>query len=84
LDMLLPKMGGELVLQSLKQDPTTANIPVIVVSSLPQSEAEKLTHGGAIAHIEKSRLSLATGSENLLTLVNNELFKAKRRVAIGG
>jgi CheY-like chemotaxis protein len=82
--MLLPKMGGELVLRRLKQDPTTAHIPVIVVSSLPQSEAEKLTHGEAIAHIEKSRLSLATGSENLLTLVNAELRKAKHRVAIGG
>src|ERR1022692_250856 len=33
LDMLLPKMAGELVLQSHKQDPTTANIPVIIVSS---------------------------------------------------
>ena len=42
LDMLLPKLGGELVLRSLKQDPTTASIPVIVVSSLPQSNAEKL------------------------------------------
>src|ERR1035441_3180395 len=53
LDMLLPKMGGELVLRSLKQDPTTANIPVIVVSSLSQSNADKLKNEGATAYIEK-------------------------------
>jgi len=54
LDMLLPKMGGELVLRSLKQDPTTTNVPVIVVSSLSQSNADKLKSDGAIAYIEKS------------------------------
>ena len=80
LDMLLPKMGGELVLRSLKQDPMTANIPVIIVSSLPQDQAEKLTDGGAIAYIEKSRLSLMTGSEVLVGLVNGALAKSKRRL----
>jgi twitching motility two-component system response regulator PilH len=79
LDMLLPKMAGELVLQSLKQDPTTANIPVIIVSSLPQSNAERLTNGGAIGYIEKSSLNLMAGGQNLLGLVNG-LLKAKGRL----
>ena len=77
LDMLLPKMGGELVLRSLKQDPTTANIPVIVVSSLSQSNADKLKNEGATAYIEKSKLDLMSGGENLLRLVNAVLRKGK-------
>ncbi|MGA2360345.1 MAG: response regulator [Terriglobales bacterium] len=77
LDMLLPKMGGELVLRFLKHDPTTASIPVIVVSSLPQSNADKLKNEGAIAYIEKSELDLMTGGENLLRLVNAVLRTSK-------
>ncbi len=77
LDMLLPKMGGELVLRSLKLDPTTASIPVIVASSLPQKNAEKLKNEGAIVYIEKSKLDLATGGEQFLRLVNAVLRKSK-------
>jgi len=79
LDMLLPKMGGELVLRSLKQDPTTTNIPVIVVSSLSQSNADKLKSDGAIAYIEKSKLDLMTGGGNLLRLVDAVLRKSSPR-----
>ena len=42
LDMMLPKMAGPQVLQSLKKDPRTSAIPVIVLSSLPQTNAVKL------------------------------------------
>src|ERR1700690_2980458 len=34
LDMMLPKVSGPQLLQALKQDPRTAGIPVIVLSSL--------------------------------------------------
>jgi CheY-like chemotaxis protein len=77
LDMLLPKMGGEILLRSLKQDPTTASIPVIVVSALPQSNAEKLKNEGAVAYIEKSKLDLTTSGDNLLRLVDAVLRKSK-------
>lgn len=80
LDMLLPKMSGEIVLRSLKQDPTTKNIPVIVVSSLPQSNAKKLKSEGAIVYIEKSTLDLMTGGEKLLSLVNAVLRTSKPKV----
>ncbi len=76
LDMLLPKMGGELLLRSLKQDPTTASTPVIVVSVLPQSNADKLKDEGAVAYIDKSKLALMTSGENLLRLVNAVLRKS--------
>ncbi|MGB9236856.1 MAG: response regulator [Terriglobales bacterium] len=78
LDMLLPKMGGELLLRSLKHDPTTANIPVVVVSSLSQSNADKLKDEGALAYIEKSRLDLMAGGESLLRVVKAALRKAKQ------
>jgi CheY-like chemotaxis protein len=50
LDMLLPKMRGELLLRSLKQDPTTTHIPVLVVSSLSQSNADKLENFLRLVH----------------------------------
>ena len=77
LDMLLPKLGGEHVLQALRQDPATTRIPVIVVSSLPQSNADKLKEAGAMAYIEKSKLDLTRSGENLVRLVNAALLKAK-------
>jgi CheY-like chemotaxis protein len=84
LDMLLPKMGGEVVLRSFKQDPTTTNIPVIVVSSLSQSNADKLKNEGAIAYIEKSKLDLMTGGENLLRLVDAALRKSSPSTSRSG
>ncbi len=77
LDMLLPKLGGERVLQALRQDPATTRIPVIVVSSLPQSNADKLKEAGAMAYIEKSKLDVIRSGENLVRLVNAALYKAK-------
>jgi CheY-like chemotaxis protein len=80
LDMLLPKMGGEHLLRSLKQDPTTASIPVIVVSVLPQSNADKLKNEGAVAYMEKSKLDLTTNGDNLLRLVEAVLRSVNRTV----
>ncbi len=57
LDMLLPKLGGAEVLQALRQDPVTALIPVIVLSSLPQINSAKLRGEGAADYFEKSRLT---------------------------
>ena len=56
LDMLLPKLGGPQVLEALKKNPTTAHIPVIVLSSLSQSNEGRLKSDGAAAYFEKSRL----------------------------
>lgn len=72
LDMMLPKMGGEQVLRSLKADAKTANIPVLVVSALPQKNAERLKHEGAIGYIEKSKLNLEN-SQDLVRLVRAAL-----------
>ena len=63
--MLLPKLGGAQLLQFLKGDPLTAKIPVIVLSSLPQKNAEKLMAAGAAAYVEKSNLALDQCSSEL-------------------
>jgi twitching motility two-component system response regulator PilH len=54
LDMMLPKLSGPQLLQALKQDPRTSQIPIIVLSSLPQSNEAKLKKEGAAFYLEKS------------------------------
>lgn len=56
LDLMLPKLGGEQVLQALRNDATTARIPVIVLTSLYQKNEQRLCQAGTSAFIEKSRL----------------------------
>jgi CheY-like chemotaxis protein len=65
LDMLLPKLAGQEVLRRLKTNSATAHIPVVVLSSLSQSNAEKLKEAGAVAYFEKSHLLLG-GAPDLL------------------
>ena len=73
LDMLLPKVGGPDILRTLKGDPVTANVPVVVLSSLPQKNAEKLMKEGATAYFEKSKLELDKNSSALLQVVGDAL-----------
>jgi len=47
LDVLLGEVDGFEVLEELKQDATTAGIPVIIVSIVPDAEARGLTLGAA-------------------------------------
>jgi CheY-like chemotaxis protein len=73
LDMLLPKLGGQEVLQALRRDPFTASIPVVVLSSLPQKNAAKLIKEGATAYFEKSQFELDQNAEFLLQNVKKIL-----------
>jgi len=75
LDMMLPKLGGEEVLRSLKQNPATAPIPVIVVTSLSQKNEEKLRDEGAAAFLDKN--NLFNNPEFLLQAVGKILAKNK-------
>ncbi len=76
LDMLLPKLGGPEVLRALRKDPVTASIPVIVLSSLPQTNEAKLMQEGATAYFEKSKLELGLNSELLVYIVKKTLDRA--------
>jgi CheY-like chemotaxis protein len=73
LDMLLPKLGGAQLLEFLKADPSTAKIPVIVLSSLSQKNEEKLRAAGAAAYLEKSNLALDQNSNELSKTISRVL-----------
>src|ERR1041384_984730 len=73
LDMMLPKLDGISVLRALKREASTTNIPVIVLSGLPQKNETKLIEEGASAYIEKSESLQGKGAEVLLKLVATTL-----------
>ena len=59
LDLIMPKMQGFEVLRTLKQDPATAGIPVIVLSNLGQdSDVQRALEAGAAAYLIKANLPL--------------------------
>jgi PAS domain S-box-containing protein len=54
LDLHLPDMGGDLVLERLREDPMTATIPVVVISAdATPRQAQRLINAGAIAYLTK-------------------------------
>jgi CheY-like chemotaxis protein len=77
LDMMLPKMPGQQLLHELKNDPRTSGIPVIVLSSLPKSNAERLKNEGAVAYFEKASLGIDQGSSRLVEAIGNVLSSSR-------
>ena len=60
LDLIMPKLQGFDVLQILKQDALTSDIPVIVLSSLTQEQdKQEALDLGAVAYFNKSTFSLS-------------------------
>jgi signal transduction histidine kinase/ActR/RegA family two-component response regulator len=54
LDLHLPDMGGEQVLQRLRDDPATASIPVVIVSAdATPGYVQRLLSAGAAAYLPK-------------------------------
>ena len=59
LDLILPKKNGFEVLEALKQDATTKNIPVIVMTNLEGSaEIERALSLGATTYMVKANYKL--------------------------
>lgn len=55
LDILLPKLDGFAVLEQLKKDPATKNIPVILLTNLGQKEdVQKGLKMGAVDYLIKA------------------------------
>jgi DNA-binding response OmpR family regulator len=82
LDMMLPKLSGQEVLQQLRTHPSSASTPVIVLTSLPESNREKLLGEGASLYFEKSLLRLENGSGPLLDAIETLLARrAKAKAA---
>jgi CheY-like chemotaxis protein len=66
LDLIMPKMQGFEVLRALKEDATTATIPVIVLSNLGQDrDIQQAMKDGAIAYYIKANLSLQDLAEKV-------------------
>jgi CheY-like chemotaxis protein len=86
LDMLLPKLGGREVMQALKKDPPTAQIPILVFSSLPQTNEERLREDGAAGYFEKARLveGAAGGEKELIDLIENIVQKSRKATSARG
>ena len=73
LDMMLPKLSGLQLLEALKKNSATQHIPVIVLSSLPQKNEEKLKQSGAAAYFEKATLGIESGSTGLIRAIEGVL-----------
>lgn len=59
LDLILPKKDGFLVLEELKKDPSTQNIPVLILSNLDRAEdIERATSLGAKSYMVKTDYKL--------------------------
>ena len=66
LDLRLPKMDGLSVLEALRGDPMTANIPVVILSNWDERElVERGVKLGALDHLIKSQTTPARLSQRL-------------------
>jgi CheY-like chemotaxis protein len=80
LDMLLPKLSGPEVWGGCVRTPEMAAIPVIVLTSLPQSNEQKLIKEGAASCLAKSDLTLDNGTTLLADAVERMLLKPVRKL----
>ena len=78
LDMMLPKLSGLEVLRALRQNPETARLPVMVLTSLPQCNEARVVSDGATAFFEKSRLKLDEDSARLVEEVDRLFSRLAR------
>lgn len=79
LDMILPKMSGPDVLKRLKSEPVTAEIPVVVVSSLSEKNREKLIAEGAEDYLVKCEIMPGRGINQLPKMLENIICRINRR-----
>jgi CheY-like chemotaxis protein len=80
--MILPKVSGPEVLHQLKADERTADIPVIVLSSLPEKNRQKLIEAGAEEYLEKGLMTPAPGVNVLPKALENVICRVNRRRGI--
>jgi CheY-like chemotaxis protein len=72
---MLPKVSGPDVLKVLKNDPATAHIPVMMLTSLSQKNAKQFEKDGASSFFQKSDAMLGKGPDSLFAAVDRMLKK---------
>ena len=71
-DLVLPKMHGFEVLQTLKKDPATQDIPIIILTNLEGTgDVEKALELGATTYLIKANYTL----EEVVTKIKKALVK---------
>lgn len=71
LDLILPQKDGLEVFQALKDDQTTKNIPVVVLTNLERIEhVEKVLEMGAKTYLVKSNYTLKEILEKIKSIIN--------------
>ncbi len=78
LDMLLPKMSGRDVLRAIRTNSDIRKTPVMVLTSLPQANEDRLLKEGATAYFEKSLLTIDKESAPFVAAVEKLLARAAR------
>jgi DNA-binding response OmpR family regulator len=78
LDMLLPKVSGPEVLRAIRANAEIGKTPVMVLTSLPQANENKLLKEGATAYFEKSLLTIDKESAPFVAAVEKLLARAAR------
>ena len=81
LDMMLPKLSGQEVLQKLRLNPAAKSTPVIVLTGLSQANRQKLLDEGASLYFEKSLVDVDNGSRLLLDAIETLLARVSKAKA---
>ncbi|HLW85474.1 MAG TPA: response regulator [Candidatus Sulfotelmatobacter sp.] len=82
LDLILPKMSGQELLHLLKQGAETADIPVVILSSLTEKNRQKLMEEGAEDYLEKNSLMPMRGINLLPNKLESVICRVQRRRGI--
>ncbi len=81
LDMFLPKISGPAVLRAIRTNTQLEKTPVMVRTSLPQANEEKLIKEGATAYFAKSLLTIDKESAPFVEAVEKLLARVAKRNA---
>jgi CheY-like chemotaxis protein len=74
LDMLMPDMGGIEALRKLKQTSSTADIPVLIITSLSEKNSKNLIQEGAAGYFEKGSMTPETLENAVSTILKKRLL----------
>jgi DNA-binding response OmpR family regulator len=76
LDLMLPKLPGREVLRARRGNPETAEIPLMIVTTLPQANDKRLQSEGATSYFEKGFM-LDKGADLFVQTVTRMLSQSK-------